>query len=103
MRALGAKVINTPTELGMKQAIQVAEEMKQQIPRSYIPNQFANDWNPDTYYHTLGPEIWKDIDGQIAIYVAGAGDRKSTRQNSSHVANTHPVCCLTHTRRIRST
>jgi len=73
MRALGAKVINTPTELGMKQAIQVAEEMKQQIPRSYIPNQFANDWNPDTYYHTLGPEIWKDIDGQIDIFVAGAG------------------------------
>lgn len=73
MKALGAKVINTPTELGMKQAIKVAEEMEQRIPNSYIPNQFANDWNPDTYYNTLGPEIWKDVDGQIDILLAGAG------------------------------
>src|SRR5690625_7578879 len=73
MKALGAKVINTPTELGMKEAIKVAEEMEQRIPHSYIPNQFANDWNPDTYYHTLGPEVWNDVDGQIDIFVAGAG------------------------------
>src|SRR5690625_5015845 len=73
MRALGAKVINTPTELGMTGAIEKAKETKQTIPHAYIPDQFANAWNPDTYYHTLGPEIWRDLAGEVDIFIAGAG------------------------------
>src|SRR5690625_2459401 len=72
MRALGAKVINTPTELGMTGAIEKAEELKRTIPNAYIPNQFANRWNPETYYHTLGPEIWNDLAGKVDVL-----DRKS--------------------------
>lgn len=73
MRALGAEVINTPTELGMTGAIEKAKEIKQTIPNAYIPDQFANEWNPDTYYHTLGPEIWHDLAGKVDVFISGAG------------------------------
>lgn len=73
MRALGAEVINTPTELGMTRAIEKAKELASEIPNSYIPNQFHNEDNPNTYYDTLGPEIMADLDGEIDIFIAGAG------------------------------
>lgn len=73
MKALGAKIINTPTEKGMKGAIAKAQELVQEIPRSYCPQQFANPANPATYYKTLGPEIWEQLDERIDIFIAGAG------------------------------
>jgi len=73
MKALGATVINTPTSEGMKGAIQKAQELLKEIPNSYCPQQFANPANPRTYYKTLGPELWEQLDGQIGIFIAGAG------------------------------
>ncbi|MEH7376963.1 PLP-dependent cysteine synthase family protein [Neobacillus drentensis] len=73
MKALGAKIVHTPTEMGMKGAIAKAEELLKEIPGSYCPQQFANPANPATYYKTLGPELWDQMDGQIDIFVAGAG------------------------------
>jgi cystathionine beta-synthase (O-acetyl-L-serine) len=73
MKALGAKIVHTPTEKGMKGAIARAEELLNEIPGSYCPQQFANPANPETYYKTLGPELWEQMDGQIDIFVAGAG------------------------------
>ncbi|MFP7494879.1 cysteine synthase family protein [Terribacillus saccharophilus] len=73
MRALGAKVINTPTSEGMTGAINKAAELLDEIPGSYCPQQFANPANPETYYKTLGPEIWRDLEGKIDIFVAGGG------------------------------
>lgn len=73
MKALGAKIVHTPTEMGIKGAIHKAEELLQEIPGSFCPQQFANPANPDTYYKTLGPELWEQMDGQIDIFVAGAG------------------------------
>lgn len=73
MRALGAKVINTPTELGMKGAIAKADELLKEIPGSYCPRQFGNPANPETYYKTLGPEIWEQMAGNVDVFVAGAG------------------------------
>ncbi len=73
MKALGATVINTPTEAGMTGAIEKAKELLTQIPNSYCPQQFANPANPETYYKTIGPEIWQQLEGQIDIFVAGAG------------------------------
>ncbi|WP_226656731.1 PLP-dependent cysteine synthase family protein [Pseudalkalibacillus hwajinpoensis] len=73
MRALGAKIVNTPTELGMKGAIARAEELIEEIPNSYMPRQFGNPANPLTYYKTLGPELWKQLDGKLNVFVAGAG------------------------------
>ncbi|WP_053367220.1 PLP-dependent cysteine synthase family protein [Bacillus sp. FJAT-27245] len=73
MKALGAKVVHTPTEEGMKGAIKKAKEMLDEIPGSYCPQQFENPANPGTYYKTLGPELWEQVDGDIGIFVAGAG------------------------------
>jgi len=73
MKALGAKIVNTPTSEGMKGAIQKAKELAEQIPGAYCPQQFQNPANPQTYYKTLGPEIWEELDGNIDLFVAGAG------------------------------
>lgn len=73
MRALGAKVINTPTELGMSGAIKKAKELLDEIPDSYCPQQFSNPSNPKAYYKTLGPEIWAQLNGKVDIFVSGAG------------------------------
>lgn len=73
MRALGAEVVNTPTELGIKGAIAKAKELAESIPGSFVPQQFANPANPDAHYKTTGPEIWEQMDGNVHVYVAGAG------------------------------
>ncbi|MBV7505911.1 cysteine synthase family protein [Bacillus sp. sid0103] len=73
MKALGAKIVHTPTDQGMKGAIAKAEQLLKEIPGSYCPQQFGNPANPETYYKTLGPELWDQMDGQIDIFVAGAG------------------------------
>jgi cystathionine beta-synthase (O-acetyl-L-serine) len=73
MKALGAKIVHTPTDKGMKGAIAKAEELLKEIPGSYGPQQFGNPANPETYYKTLGPELWEQMDGNISIFVAGAG------------------------------
>lgn len=73
MRALGAQVVNTPTELGIKGAIAKAQELAQTIPGAYVPQQFANPANPEAHYKTTGPEIWEQMDGKVDVFVAGAG------------------------------
>lgn len=73
MKALGGEIIHTPTSEGMKGAIQKANELLKQIPNSYSPQQFSNPANPNTYYKSIGPEIWEQLDGKIDVFVAGAG------------------------------
>lgn len=73
MRALGAKVVNTPTELGMEHAIKKAKELAEEIPDAFLPNQFHNEHNPNTYYNSLGPELLDDLDGKVDVFIAGAG------------------------------
>ncbi|QHS22478.1 cysteine synthase family protein [Virgibacillus sp. MSP4-1] len=73
MKALGAEIVHTPTEQGMKGAIQKTEELLRMIPGSYSPRQFSNDNNPKAYYDTLGPEIVRQLDGKADVFVAGGG------------------------------
>lgn len=72
MRALGAEVINTPTEKGMKGAIEKAQQLAEE-EQAFSPSQFSNPANPETYVRTLGPELWEALDGKIDVFVAGAG------------------------------
>jgi O-acetylserine dependent cystathionine beta-synthase len=73
MRALGATVINTPRDKGIRGAIAKAKELEQEIEGSFCPQQFANPANPEAHYKTTGPEIWEQLEGNVDIFVAGAG------------------------------
>lgn len=73
MKALGAKLINTPTAAGIKGAIAKAEELAAATPNSFVPMQFKNPANPKAYYDTLGPELTADLGTKIDAFVAGAG------------------------------
>lgn len=73
MRALGAKIINTPKERGMLGAIEKSKELLNNIPNSISLKQFENKDNPNAHYLTTGPEIYKDMEGNIDYFVAGAG------------------------------
>lgn len=72
-KAYGAEVVLTAGSLGMQGAIDKAEELASAIEGAFIPNQFSNPANPDAHYKTTGPEIWRDTDGKIDIFVAGIG------------------------------
>ena len=73
MKALGAEIVNTPREEGMLGAVRKANELKEQIPGAVSLGQFVNKSNPLAHYETTGPEIYKDLDGQVDYVVAGAG------------------------------
>ncbi len=73
MQAYGAQVVLTPGALGMAGAIQRAQELREQIPGSFIPDQFSNPANPRVHFETTGPELWRDAGGAIDAFVAGVG------------------------------
>jgi cysteine synthase A len=73
LMALGAELVLTPAQKGMKGAIEEAEKLAAEIPNSFIPGQFTNPANPRIHRETTAEEIWRDTDGQVDIFVAGVG------------------------------
>lgn len=73
MSAYGAKLVLTPGALGMQGAIDEAQRLAKQTPNSFIPAQFENPANPAAHFAATGPEIWRDTDGKVDIFVAGVG------------------------------
>ncbi|GGE74838.1 PLP-dependent cysteine synthase family protein [Priestia taiwanensis] len=91
MKALGAIVVNTPTEEGILGAIKKAQELVYEIPDSYSPQQFANESNPETYYETLGPELWEALEGRIDVFVAGAGTGGTFMGTAKYLKHQNPI------------
>lgn len=73
LKAYGAKIVLTPGVDGMSGAIRKAEELKTSTPGSIIPQQFENQANTDVHKRTTAEEIWRDTDGEVAVFVAGVG------------------------------
>ena len=73
IKAYGAEVVLSDGTKGMAGAIEKANELAQEIPNSFIPDQFSNPSNPNVHKETTGPEIWNDTNGNVDIFVAGVG------------------------------
>lgn len=73
MSAYGAELVLTPGAEGMKGAIARAQQLAAETPKSWVAGQFSNPANPTAHEQTTGPEIWRDTDGAVDIFVAGVG------------------------------
>ena len=73
MRMYGAELVLTEGAKGMKGAIEKANELQKEVPNALIPGQFINPANPKAHYDTTGPEIFRDTDGRVDLFVAGVG------------------------------
>lgn len=73
LKALGAEVVLTPGEMGMKGAIEKAEEIYKDNPDSFMPQQFKNPANPEIHKRTTAEEVWQDTDGKFDFFIAGVG------------------------------
>lgn len=73
IQAYGAELVLTEGVRGMQGAIEKAEELKRELPGAFIPGQFENPANPEAHFQTTGPEIWRDMGGEVDLFVAGVG------------------------------
>jgi cysteine synthase A len=103
MAALGAEIINTPTEDGMDGAIERAHELAADIEDAVVPQQFSNPLNVEAHYETTAPEIYEALDGEVGAIVAGCGTagtlmgiaRYAREQNpDTHVVAVEPTGSL---------
>jgi len=73
LQILGAEIILTPAELGMTGAVEKAQALSEEIPNSFVPQQFNNPANPEIHRRTTAVEIWEDTDGKFDIFISGVG------------------------------
>ena len=90
LSAYGAEIILTEGRLGMKGAIDKADELSRTFPDSFIPGQFDNPANTMAHTETTGPEIWRDTDGTIAAFVAGIGTGATLSGTAKYLKSRNP-------------
>ena len=95
MRSLGAEVINTPTEDGMKRAIEHAHELAAEMNNAVVPQQFASPLNVEAHRRTTGPEIYEALDGEVGAVVAGCGTAGTLMGITKYALDQHPETHVT--------
>jgi cysteine synthase A len=90
MDALGAEIINTPTEDGMKRAIERAHELADELDDAVVPQQFRNPLNTEAHYETTAPEIYDALDGAVGAVVAGCGTAGTLMGIAKYAREQHP-------------
>ena len=91
MAAYGAELVLTPGSLGIAGAIAKAEELAKELPDSFIPDQFGNPANAAAHRKTTGPEIWRDTDGEVDIFVAGVGTGGTITGTGEYLKSMNPA------------